>query len=293
MTKKNKPPSPLILLLSPLIFSLELVFLKWFFSSSGADPVTFTANRSLLALVPFGLLFGRELVSSLRKNLWKTLGWAAALGVVRFAADLIYFTAQPMTTPTTFILLSQLSSFTTAIMAYLLLKERLTGREILGGVIMVAGAAYVTLSGGNLSLTAAAAIVLVFVVVISISNILTKKGISAGNGRNSLLLGSVGLATAGYYLIEPLLFGKSPLAAFSMQFPYSAFAAGFFFLNLTALFYCFEKFGPSRTQIAGVANVLFSAVFSAIFLGLVPSAAQVAGGLAIVAGVAVFLRAKE
>ncbi|MFH0962121.1 MAG: DMT family transporter [archaeon] len=284
-----KKPFPLILLASPLIFSLELVFLKWAFSAGKIDPVTFTANRSLLAVLLLAAFFGRSLLASVRKNPATLLKWAAILGGLRVFADLFYFIAQSRTTPTAFTLLSQLSTFATAALAYVFLRERMSAREFLGGLVMLAGAAMIILSGGGFSISSGSVLILGFVLFVSSGNIASKKGFSEGAERNALLLSSVAVATAGFYVLEPLFFGVNPIRTFSSEFPYALGGAAFFVANVSLIFYCIEKFGPSRMQFAGVTNVLFSALFSFVFLGLVPSAGQLLGGAVIVGGVLVFL----
>lgn len=293
--KKNS--IPLILLASPLIFSLELIFLNWVFSGGRvADPLTFTANRSLFTLVLMLVLFGKDALDSFPKSGSKQKGvlislakWALVLGVARFFADMIYFVAQSRTNPVSFSLLSQLSVFATAILAYFFLKERLFPREIFGGLVMVGGAILVVASKGAISIGGGDFVTLLFVLAISASNILSKRAMAGGLGRNAVLLGGFVVATIGFYALEPVFFGKNPLSDFSSQAPYTLAGGLFSAVNIGLVFYCIEKFGASRMQIAGIATVFFAPFFSFFLLGKLPTGWDFAGGAVIAVGAVAFL----
>ncbi len=284
---------PLILLASPLIFSLELVFLKWAFTKGGLDPISFTANRSVFGAI-FLAFFGLVPLARELKTDWKALvKWVLVLTAIRATGDFLYFICQNLSTPGAFSLLLQLSAFSTGFFAFLMLKERLPPREIAGGLIMVFGALFVILSKGNgaVSVGFGEALTLAFVVLIGIGNAFSKKAIDSGIDRNAILFGATLFSIPVFYLLSPILFGKNPLATFATDLPYALGGALFFAANTLVIFYCFEHFGPSRTQIASISNVIFSAIFAFLLLGISPSLTDFAGGAIIIAGVAVFLGA--
>ncbi len=284
---------PLILLASPLIFSLELVFLKWAFTKGGLDPISFTANRSVFGAI-FLAFFGLVPLARELKTDWKALvKWVLVLTAIRATGDFLYFICQNLSTPGAFSLLLQLSAFSTGFFAFLMLKERLPPREIAGGLIMVFGALFVILSKGNgaVSVGFGEALTLAFVVLIGIGNAFSKKAIDSGIDRNAILFGATLFSIPVFYLLSPILFGKNPLETFATDLPYALGGALFFAANTLVIFYCFEHFGPSRTQIASISNVIFSAIFAFLLLGISPSLTDFAGGAIIIAGVAVFLGA--
>lgn len=282
---------PLILLASPLIFSLELVFLNWAFTKGGLDPISFTANRSVFGAV-FLAFFGLVPLAREIKKDWKAvLKWVLILTAIRATGDFLYFICQNLSTPGAFSLLLQLSVFSTGLFAFLILRERLPPREIVGGLIMVFGALFVILSKGNgaVSVGFGEALTLAFVVLIGIGNAFSKKAIDSGIDRNAILFGATLLSVPVFYILSPLLFGKFPLLAFASDLPYAIGGALFFAANTLVIFYCFEHFGPSRTQIASISNVIFSALFAFLILGIAPSLPDIVGGAIIIGGVLVFL----
>ncbi len=284
-----------LVLIGPLLLSLEIIYTR-FVLNSGINPLAYTANRNVvivLILVPFLYAKFKE---NIRAQGAKILGWAVLLGMARFMADALFFVSQSVTKSTTFVLLSQLNVVFTAIFAYFLVGERLTGREIAAAGAMLAGAAAIILAVpraqflgvglGDLS-------VVVFCVALSASNALSKKAMDSGMGRGSVFIGSMLFSTAFLGILEPLFFGVAPYETFFSDLPYEMGGALFAVAVLTFVYYYIDRFGASRIGIVLLSNTLITPVLAFLFFGETLTGPQLLGGAGIVAGALLFLREQQ
>ena len=163
--------SLLLALLITFIWGVNFVVIK--LSVQGAPPLLVAALRFALAAVPAVFFIPRPQMR------WQTfVGYGVAVGVVQFG--LLYLAIQLGLGAGLASLLMQMQAFFTAILAALLLRERLPANQILGIGLAFAGMAVIGLLADHHTSVVGLVLVLIAAFGWAVSNILVK---SAGKAN--------------------------------------------------------------------------------------------------------------
>src|SRR4030042_302369 len=111
------------------------------------EPLTLTVSRFVVASLFYAVILGRSAVKErLRPRHWALLTAMALTGVLGF--PVLLYRGLQLTTATDAVLINATGPLMTAVLAAILLKERLFPRHVLGGVISFLGVTLIV-SGGS------------------------------------------------------------------------------------------------------------------------------------------------
>ncbi len=111
------------------------------------EPLTLTISRFVVASLFYAVIFGRSAIKQQRPlRHWALLTAMALTGVLGF--PLLLYRGLQLTTATEAVLINATGPLMTAILAAILLRERLFPRHVLGGVISFVGVTLIV-SGGS------------------------------------------------------------------------------------------------------------------------------------------------
>ncbi len=274
-----------MLLATVTLWGLNFTVTKYVISH-GFQPLAYGSLRfAAAAAVLGGVAYGRERSLSLRRRDLLTLGAAALIGI--FLNQLTFVYAIKLTTATTVALLFGTLPVLAGLFAFVLGIERLGRRFWLAGLLAFGGAALVALGSGG--------------------------GLSGHLWGDLLALGAT--VTWAWYTVAaaPLLARYSPLRMSSLAFligtlpllaaaaPQLAsqdygFSASIWLMYVFAVvgplvvanllwFGAISRVGPSRASVFANLQPFLAAIFALLILSESLTRLQIAGGLAIAAGI--------
>jgi drug/metabolite transporter (DMT)-like permease len=276
----------LLLLATVLIWAFNFTVTKYVLTH-GFKPVAFSAVRySAGALLFAAFTFARERSFRIggRRDLLLFLA-AAAVGI--WGNQLAYVYAIKLTTATTVALILGATPIFTALGAFLARFERLSARFWIASVVSFAGVALVALGGpggvsGDLAGDGLAVLTAATWGTYSLLVAPLMRRYSAFRISAIVLLAGVPLIVAT---------GAGQLAAQSFSFGWLVWLGlvfatlGPLFLTNIMWFTAIDRVGPSRATLFGNMQPFFAAVFALLILSEPIGALQVAGGVAIGAGI--------
>jgi drug/metabolite transporter (DMT)-like permease len=244
-----------------------------------------TANVliSVFASIMFMFLFGFSGGLSYFKALLTNLRKVALVGFVYSAGALLNTYGILVLGPMTAVFLLQFSTAFTILFGVVVLKEKLTGREVTGILIAVVG--LFILSYGDLTVELLGTLALLgSTLLVALTSLLSKVYVSkinptalAGGNSFSLLL---------FIVLYALLFGKLNTPVPSIVLVYAIIGAVLGPVIGFLLFYkALSVYDVSKVATVMTMQPFFTAVCSFAILSLVPTANQLVGGGLVVTGV--------
>jgi drug/metabolite transporter (DMT)-like permease len=275
----------LMLLATVTLWALNFTVTKYVLEH-GFEPIAYSCLRFVAA----GLLFGsltqvREGSFALRRRDLATLAVAALIGI--FLNQLTFVYAIKLTTATTVALLFGTLPVLTGIFAFALGIEKLSSRFWLAAVLAFGGAALVALgSGGGVSgqlwgdLLGFAASATWAWYTVAVAPLLQR--------YSTLRVSSIGFALGTVPLLlvgAPQLVSQDYGLGTTIWLLYGFAVLGPLVLANLLWFGGISRVGPSRASVFANLQPFLAAIFSLLILSESMTSVQVAGGLAIAAGI--------
>lgn len=264
--------SPLLLSALRLLF-ISLFVTAWAFGRIAVRAHGLEAVRSRPRLT----------VPALSRKEWLRLGALGIVGV--FLNQWSFYKGLVTADPTTSALVLALTPITTALLAALFLKERLTGRMAIGSLIGTAGVLFVIYNGATLHFDIG--IIWIFVTMLSfaVSIILVRQ---LGH-RLSPLVTTLGSNLIGFGAMLPFVLVSAPLATVSHR-PSSwllLFVTAVVMHGIVTLIWNsqLQKVGAAKAAMFSNLEPFIAMVFGFVLLAKPITAVQLFGALLIIAGV--------
>lgn len=234
-------------------------------------------------LISFSTLLNNNIRQEVLSTDWKAFGLISLLTV--FFSFGIYTSYMALKTiePATVSFLSRFEIILTLVFAYFFLKERLTGYELLGAVVAVAGV-FILKYQTTLEISRAATLMIISACLFAACEVTVKKYISIIGTMRFVFIRNI-TAIVMFYLILRIS-GQSLTIPGNMTLLW-AFIAALLLPVLGRVTYieALKRINISRAAIFTQATPLFTALFALIILRSLPTPIEWLGGLLIVAGV--------
>ena len=252
------------------------------------SPLTLAASRFVVASVFYGVVFGR---SAFRERLsardWALLAAMALTGVLGF--PVILYRGLQLTTATNAALINATGPLMTAGMAALLLRERLSLRHVLGGIISFFGVTLIV-SGGSLErllrwhVNAGDLYVLFAVALWGLYSVISRR---ATHSRSVFSVTAIST-----WMALPLFFGAATVGGqaaptdWSWRLLLAVFYIGIFPSGIAFLSWNegVRRVGPNRAMAFYNMLPVYGSVLGFILLGESPAAQHLIGGSLIIMG---------
>lgn len=294
----HKSPSAFInVFLFSLFWALDIIVSKMAFVA-GAKPIPFTVQSAMVALLFLAAVVLPGNIKHIRSLSKKTIFWLLFANAIHFGlGSLLSNSGIALTSAVNAGFLVKFSLVTTTFFAWLFLKERITGTKIASGIIMIAGAYFITATGQTIVPHVGDILIIFSCIAVSIGNILIRKTIrntTINEDVATLLKPIAGIPVMLLFVLASPLYPPHIQSALSAHYlnigfyPY-VFGAGIFmsmawlFLNRTL-----KIATASYNTMMSMMTPVFVAVIAVFFLGERTTPLQIIGGLLIiVAGIIV------
>ncbi|TFB13920.1 DMT family transporter [Filobacillus milosensis] len=282
--------SYIFLIVTVMIFSGNLIVGK---AINDLPPVTIAFFRTLIAftvVLPFGYKQFRYYYSILKENLWPLIG-IALTGITTF--NVLVYLSLNFTTSTNAGIVEATTPAFAMILSFLILKERLRIKHIIGTVISFIGALWVLTQGSfqallQLEFNIGDITMLVAMVVWAFYTLIVKQH----NHKFPILGGTLAMVGLGAMVLLPAMMLEWFLVGVPTQLTTVSSWSGLLYLGIFPSFIALilwnqavSDLGPSLSSVFLNLLPFFTTIGAVIFLDEQVVAAQIIGGVLVVIGV--------
>lgn len=279
-----------ILITTAATASVSLNFVTAKYTMQALEPLTFIPLWFAAAWVYctiYGLSHRRQWSRQLRRA-WKPL---LAIGLLCAAASTLVFTGLHQLDPTVTSFLARSDALFMILLGFIVLGERFTTLSGGGMVLALAGMGIISYAGGSAQLGVVVMVVAGFLLY-SLGRLVIKQ-IAASTSpvlinwmRVSVtapLVGIIALSTGHFHIV--------PSAPHLIVLVLGAFFGPF--LAAVLYFHGLRYIGLSELAVVRATQPVFVALYASLFLGMVPTPQQFAGGILIIIGAILMARARS
>jgi len=248
----------------------------------GLDPLSFSFSRSVIIIFISLIYFSSQLknLKFIKKYELKNL---IVLGIISAASIIILFLGQNITTAINAGFLIRLTPLFVLPFAYLLLKEKFSGKSILVMCMMLV-AVFLLITNGTLIIPHVGDLLIIIVaLIIAFQNVFAKK-IMHSVSTDIVIFFRVCLSALIIVVFIPLLLGCQSFNALFEGLFYVLLTAILYFLSVFCQYKAIKLIGPFITTTFFLSGSLFSALFAYILLGETLSFVQWVGAAGILLG---------
>lgn len=278
------------LILSSLIFAIFTIIAKDAMNN-GVNTLSFIASSALVMIpiaIAYLMLKEKNIGQQVKKHwfLFLIIGLGAG-----FACRILWITGLSYTTAMNAGFIEKLAVVTTIIFAFFIIKERISKKAIIGGLIAIFGVFLLTAKGTLSAPNFGDTLIIMVVLIAGLTNVLAKILMSYSTpyfiSSIRAIIGSSLIVLTTYFVLESQTF-----IAFETAFWHSLFGGACIMLFVFFLYKGFEIEGPSVGTAFFLLSAVFTVLFAYVFLNETLEFIQYIGAAIILAGLYLVARSK-